>query len=106
MQNILLLPFTNKTNLFTLVVVTLLFAAFRLSGGSIFGSESSQTEKSTPYRRIGQSPVVNSKHVDSSHNLRGVYDFVDSSKEQEEKKDTNNTDQVSGLDEIENMMGL
>jgi hypothetical protein len=100
----LMAPLTNTTNLLTILCVTVVFAAFRLSGGSFTKDERPRQEQSSE-PTLGSTGSL-SDHQDYSSRKTSPQDSL--AEKSKEKKPTESSPDNSngGLEEIERAIGL
>jgi hypothetical protein len=110
----LLAPFLNKTHLFTMIGVVLLFIAFRFSGGGIKTQKSGKTqdlqvEESVPEAAVSKKPAqhVEDDAIDNALDSAGS----DSHAQKQPAPETDRKQQApskdsGSLDDIERAMGL
>jgi len=115
-RRILLAPFTNTTNLVTILIVTSIFAAFRIAGGGLFGSTSSNEEPSvinnpitSSSKEFNNETAFSSKKIPSP--LSDVLNDVEKSESEsrdakKDSRDEKRSKKQGGLDEIERAIGL
>jgi hypothetical protein len=101
-------PLTNKTNLLTILCITVVFATFRLSGGSLAGNEDqSRGEAVQPATSLGSSRLGDS--VDSPEGQDVLQDMLSTKNSKKVKRGLAAEEDApagGGLEEIERAIGL
>jgi hypothetical protein len=101
-------PLTNKTNLLTILCITVVFATFRLSGGSLTSDEAQdRREVERPVSSFGSFRLGDS--VDTPKEQDTLQDMLSSKSTKKEKKklaDDEDAPTGGGLEEIERAIGL
>lgn len=107
-RRVLTAPFTNKTNLITILIVTSLFAVFRLAGGGLFGSASpsgvGEEQEAQPARTVPADKRNPSSNRDLLTGILGDNKAKDSTGKAVNKPKDKKTG--GGLDDIERALGM
>jgi hypothetical protein len=118
-RRILLAPFTNTTNLLTILIVTSIFAAFRIAGGGLFGTTSNNEDQAiTSNTTTSSSKDFNNELTSTVKKIPSPLNDVltDIDKSDSENSENGNakkdpraekpSKKQGGLDEIERAIGL